>query len=220
MIARLIVFHQKKTLSKYIRAYVEERNLNPLDIIEIDPEDKILTIEDIRFFQKTLSVNIPHERLFIIYSFELASIIIQNALLKSLEDKSERNSVFITTTNPESSLPTIRSRMQIVFIENDRADRLTLEEEKEYGVLYEQIMRDYRFMGNSLLPTAKDEVISFLDKLTQYLDNKMKDEPTIQLATSIKAILRTKDQIIYTNVTPQLALDNLLIFIHKTVSMK
>lgn len=220
MIPRLIVFHQKKSLSKYIRAYITERSITPLNIIEIDPEDKILTIDDIRFLQRTLVVNIPQERLFVIYSFELASIIIQNALLKTLEEKSERNSVFISTTNPESALPTIRSRMQLIYVDNDQEDFSLPEESREYDALFEQLKDGYRFMGNPLLSATKEDSIIFLDKLTLYLGKKMRGETSAQLAQSIKAIFKTKEQIIYANVTPQLALDNLLIFIHKTVSMK
>ncbi|PIY68599.1 hypothetical protein COY90_05165 [Candidatus Roizmanbacteria bacterium CG_4_10_14_0_8_um_filter_39_9] len=220
MISRLIVYKQKKLLSKYIRAYIEERSITPLNVIEIDPDNKILTIDDIRFLQKTLATHIPKERLFVIYSFELASIVIQNALLKTLEEKSERNSVFISTTNPESTLPTIRSRMQLVYVDKDQEDFLLQEEVKGYDVLYEQLKEGYHFMGNPLLSTTKEDSIVFLDKLTLYLRNKMRMATSVQFAHCIKAIFKTKEQIIYSNATPQLALDNLLISIHKTVSMK
>ncbi len=86
-----------------------------LTIVQAD-ESGVLKVEQVRELQYSLSLS-PYEaryRVAILLNFQTAHPSAQNALLKTLEEAPERAILLLTADTPESLLPTITSRCEIL----------------------------------------------------------------------------------------------------------
>jgi DNA polymerase III subunit delta' len=87
-----------------------------LDILQAEQEGGTLKVDQIRLFQRTLSLT-PYEartRMALLLRFEEANPSASNALLKTLEEPSPQVILVLTAVSPESLLPTIVSRCEVL----------------------------------------------------------------------------------------------------------
>ena len=94
-----------------------ERQEHPdLDLVQASGEGKEIKINQVRELQHHLSLS-PYEarfRIALLVDFQDASISAQNALLKTLEEAPTRVVLLLTADAPESLLPTIVSRCEVL----------------------------------------------------------------------------------------------------------
>ncbi len=87
------------------------------DLTIVQGEDGgVLKVEQVRDLQRSLSLS-PYEaryRVALLLNFQSANPSAQNALLKTLEEAPERAVLLLTADTPESLLPTITSRCEIL----------------------------------------------------------------------------------------------------------
>ena len=85
------------------------------------PEGKAIGIEAVRELEHFLSLKVPtntaYNRAVIIEDGHKLTVEAQNALLKVLEEPPAGTILLITVSHPQSLLPTIRSRLQIVNVQ-------------------------------------------------------------------------------------------------------
>ena len=97
---------------------VLERGLyEPVQLGRRTPETQDLSIDQVRTLVLSHAAYAPHEgraRVFVVRRAEELSIAAANALLKTLEEPNQRTHFVLVTSQPDTLLPTIRSRTQRV----------------------------------------------------------------------------------------------------------
>ncbi len=92
----------------------------PYKIIITSEAGKAIGIESVRELEHFLSLKVPSQAAFnraiIIENSQLLTVEAQNALLKTLEEPPQGVFVILTTSNDQSLLPTIRSRVQSIAV--------------------------------------------------------------------------------------------------------
>jgi len=164
---------------------------NP-DILFINPENSI-KIKQIRNLKKTLSrkpVSLPFQAAILINA-ELTTLPAQHALLKILEEPGKNTFLFLVTPNPQSLLPTIRSRCQIIYFKIDKP-RVRLEKEKKILKLIKELQKStpgQRLKLIELYEKSREKAIGLL-KDTIYIvhgqihSSGSKVDPTMQSPSS------------------------------------
>lgn len=100
-----------------------------LSVVQAEREGGSLKVEQIRDLQQSLSLT-PYEasyRVALLLRFEEANANSQNALLKTLEEAPARVILLLTADSPESLLPTIISRCEVLRLRPMPLDQLTAE---------------------------------------------------------------------------------------------
>jgi DNA polymerase III subunit delta' len=98
-----------------------------LSIVQPETEGAMLKVEQVRELQHSLSLS-PYEaryRIALLLDFQQANANAQNALLKTLEEAPERVILLLIASTPESLLPTITSRCEILRLRPMTLDRLS-----------------------------------------------------------------------------------------------
>jgi DNA polymerase III subunit delta' len=98
-----------------------------LSLVQPESEGGTLKVEQVRELQHSLSLS-PYEaryRVALLLDFQQANANAQNALLKTLEEAPARVILLLVAATPESLLPTITSRCEILRLRPMPLDRLT-----------------------------------------------------------------------------------------------
>ena len=93
----------------------EERENHP-DLINIEPDENSIKIEQIRWLQKKAQEKpiLSNKKVFIIDKAETMTLEAQNCLLKTLEEPPEFVTIILIGTNESAFLSTIKSRCMIL----------------------------------------------------------------------------------------------------------
>lgn len=114
-----------------------ERMQHPdLTILQAETEGATLKIEQVRELMRTLSL-MPFQakrRIALLLRFEEASLGTQNALLKTLEEAPQRVILLLTADSPESLLPTIVSRCEVLRLRPMPLEGLSLALQQRWQV--------------------------------------------------------------------------------------
>lgn len=105
----------------YIQNEYTKKSIKSYDIATLSLEDNSIGIEDVRTFQKRLTL-IPYASAFtigIIHDADHLTHEAQQALLKTLEEPPPHVLLYLETQSDESLLPTIRSRCQRIVAASD-----------------------------------------------------------------------------------------------------
>lgn len=222
MIPQLIISLDEKKINTYIASYIRDNAVLSYDVIHIIPKTQELGINEIRDISYFVFTKATSKRIIVIHSFETASIEAQNAILKMLEEKTKENTFFLCAKNNRSILSTVQSRVSLVYLDKENA---VLEKERiqKINTMFNELQKkeSYGFLQNDLtLTKTRDEAIILIDDLILFLRQKLLESKKIDLIPIMNKAFQTKNNILLLNHSHQLALDNLLIFIHKTVTMK
>ena len=224
MIPQLVVLSSKNKQDKYLADLVTSLSLTSYDVYKIAPEnDKTgLGIEQVRTLSEVILTQTTTQRVVVLYSFETASLEAQNALLKILEEKTLHNVFILFTNNIERIIPTIRSRVQVIVLDEKKKaldkDMLT-HMQKLLETL--QHNKDYSFLLlNEFSIKTREDTLLFIDNFILFLKVHLKEKNANKIASILAKAMKTKNFILSLNTNHQLSLDNLLIYARKTVSMK
>ncbi len=199
MIPLILITTNKRHIDKYIQTLKDKNAV----VINIIPEKTEYSIAQIRSLTKETAVFHPELRIYLLSDFDRSSIEAQNAFLKLLEEPAEKTLFILTAKSAYSLLPTIISRSHII-----RLDRPKITPDEIAQKQLEQLVEGKQF---ALFPANIDQMIFFF-RTRLSTDRK---------ATEIlKEILRVKTLLENNNLNQQLAVDHLLIFIHKMYTMK
>ncbi len=224
MIPQLVVLSSKDKQDKYLADLVTSLSLTSYDVFKIAPEnDKTgLGIDQIRTLSEVILTQTTTQRVVVLYSFEIASLETQNALLKILEEKTLHNVFILFTNNIERIIPTIRSRVQVVILEEKKRilDKdLSSHMQNLSELLQNPKSNSYLQLSVFSIKTREDSLV-FLDDFILFLKTHLRQKNADKITAILKKAMQTKNNILSLNTNHQLSLDNLLIFAHKTVSMK
>lgn len=123
----------KGTITHDLAASLLDRTAESLETYPylkiVTPDKQSISIESVRDLQQFAKLKVPSEgksisRIAIIEQAELLTIEAQNALLKLLEEPPIDTVLILAAANDQSLLPTIRSRVQIITIQEPQADEI------------------------------------------------------------------------------------------------
>lgn len=212
MIPLLILSKDSKLINKYVN------NLKTDSLFfEILPTTKEFSIDDIKNLKKETMIFNPKTRIYFLENFQLSSIPAQNSFLKLLEEPPANVQFVLTTDNKNNLLPTIISRVKII----------KLQEAESKNVVEQFITQEINGVINhtttkipltQLKITDKESAKKILFQLIEFFQTRLnadKNSPII-----IKEILRLNSLLETNNLNPQLTVDQVLIFIWKTYTIK
>ena len=168
--ARKILCLEKEENEKY-------NNHNHPDFYEIEPENNIIKIEQIRQMQeKILEKPITSIRkVYIIIDSDTMTKEAQNCLLKTLEEPPEYATIILTTANESKLLNTIKSRCMKVSFEP--IEKLKIEEYLKNQMqieIEELISRSEGSIGKAIKLQEEKEIYEKIDELIEKIGNQDK----------------------------------------------
>ena len=220
MIPIIVVSKNNKSSENYVDLLIKVQKFSRDRIFEIYPLKNEILISQVREIRREMMMGTAKTRLFILHDFDKATNEAQNALLKSLEEGGINNQFVLVAQNEYLLLPTVRSRSKIVRIGSNEE----IVDDKKSDLFLNLIddinqSADYRFLSDPRLANiTREKAREFLALAIKYYRSKLSSEP--RSVKIIKKALRLKALLESNNLNPQLAVDNLLIFIFKTISMK
>ncbi|HEX9013571.1 MAG TPA: hypothetical protein VF813_08650 [Anaerolineaceae bacterium] len=120
-----------------------ERMQHPdLFVVERAPDKTELLIDQVRTLQHNLSLR-PYEgryRIGLILRFQEANLNAANALLKTLEEAPSQAVLLLTADTPESLLPTIVSRCEVLLLRPMTPERTAGQLEEREGISHERAL--------------------------------------------------------------------------------
>lgn len=106
----------------------ERMQLPDLHVVKVEGENKEIKIDQVRALQHQLSLS-PYAspyRVALLLDFQKTSLNAQNAMLKTLEEAPRYSVLILTTDTPESLLPTIASRCEVLRLRPMRLEDAAL----------------------------------------------------------------------------------------------
>lgn len=213
MIPLILMSADKEQTEEYIKKLVQTHGILPYYLFRIEKIKNEITIDQIRSVSKQITVSMGTKQLFVVYDFDTASGEAQNAFLKTLEEKNEFNLFVLVVSNPETILPTIRSRSKVIRLDTQK-ERQADEEVQRF---IENIPKSdgLAFLGDPLVcGVTREKVLELFEEFT-FIFKKRLEKGSLPAAHIIKKLLSLKQLTQSNNLNPQLTLDNFLIFVKK-----
>ncbi|PIY72261.1 hypothetical protein COY87_01970 [Candidatus Roizmanbacteria bacterium CG_4_10_14_0_8_um_filter_33_9] len=240
MLPIILCSQTKEDTENYLNAFIRKHLINSTHIYRFIPEKTELTIEEVKSILKLFTIRFPSDRLFIFYRFESTSWEVQNMLLKVLEEKKDLNHIVLITSNLYSLLPTIRSRAKVVSVKitNTVANHVN-----EIPPLLDFLIENKKrnpLCHDQLANIKKEDVLKYINEFIYYFANKLRHSGTTSDCPEstdpgvipqsgipqddiypeiLKYLFFIKHKIENNNLNVALALDNLLLFIEKKVTI-
>lgn len=219
MIAQIVVGNKQKEIDIFISEYQKTHTIRPSNVRALTPVKDELGIDEIRQLRRELVYDSTEPVLYIMYKFDSAAVEAQSALLKSLEEKKEWQHFILIVHSSDKIIPTILSRAKIVKLQSANT---SVDVRPEIERLLSDLVsaKNVGFLNNKLLTSLKREAaLQFVDEIIIYYRKRLPEE-RMSAAAIMKKALNIKSLLFTNNVHVQLAIDNLLIFCWKKVSMK
>lgn len=214
MISHLLITEKKRVADKYVKNNLSGKN----DLFfEMAPATKKYSIAEVKQVLSEIKIYNPKKRVFYFPSFDASSLEAQNALLKVLEEPPENVLFVLTSSSVSRLLPTIVSRTKVVKLGKPPEPA---PDEKIFAALSLFIEKGglSSLDFNAFACKTAGEAIAHLDQIALFFRKSIggnKNSPVI-----IKEILRLRALLENNNITPQMTVDHILIFISKTYNMK
>lgn len=170
-------------------------------ITTIAPEKEELTVDQIQDLHKMTRFSTTGPMLITLLGVDKSSIEVQNMLLKTLEELSDRYIFLLFVESVERLASTIRSRCFVRSL-------VSLEQESKKTII--SPADHFAFALNS--ETSREQAIK---KIDDYLKQSL-----IQSVPFIKHVLKIRSLIMNNNVDPGMGLDSILLFYLKHSTMK
>ncbi len=218
MIPLILVSKNQNNHEEYISDFISKQKILPYSVFRVKPVKDEVGIDQIREIKKETVVFDKNKRLFVIYAFDTASVEAQNAILKTLEEKSGHNQFILLAFNIYHILQTVQSRSKVVKL--DKIGRSEIDAETMQLMNKLKTDTNFSFLNSkSVYGINKIEAIVLIDKLLDYYKSRLSIE-TKAAPIIIRKCLQIRKLIQDNNLNSQLAVDNLLIFINKVYNMK
>lgn len=213
MLPLILISQHEVQVEKYIDEFIQKHSVKPFYVFRLRPEKSELIIDQIRSVTKELIIQAESIRTFILYSFDTASIEAQNAFLKTLEEKQEKNQFILVAARINGILPTIRSRAVTIQLDAHAASVPIRDTTRK--LLQSVTAGNTGFIGNGFIAgIARDESLIFFDECIAFYRESLRSGDA-RASEILKKILHIKGLLQYNNLNPQLAVDSLLISISK-----
>lgn len=217
MFPQILVSKNDADIERAIDEFKKAQKILDTNIYIIEPTDaKALKIDQIRELKKLLTIRTETPRLIIIRQFETAKSETQNALLKTLEERTEMNRFIICTKSIGSILPTIISRATVINVGKDVG---TLSDPKVSMALERFITSSgsTSFTDSTFLTSSIEEAQNLFDQIIIFLHSRILSGDASAAALT-KEALELRSLVATNNLSPQLTIDSWCITARKLLS--
>lgn len=164
-------------------------------LIDIQPEEKVIKIDQIREMQLKISEKpiISQNKVYIINNADTMTQEAQNCLLKTLEEPPEYVTIILIGVNENNFLTTIKSRCTKVYFDN-----IPIQEIKKYLKEVQNIELDDKLLtlseGSIKKAIQLQDNQDIYDTITKFIEKLDKDD-IINIVNNSEAIYKSKDNI-------------------------
>lgn len=209
----LLLVGPQENAEQFIQDFISEKGLSTSQIIRTVVEEgkKEISIDQVKYLTSFATRSVTQQRIFIIESFETASREAQNALLKTLEESPANQQFILLAKNKEYVLPTVRSRARLVQLQPQHVE---LQPEMETALL-SLVKNPVLALSDARFQVKKTEdALLLLDQMVLFWRKQLSKTPGAA-AETIKKILHVKHLVLIHNVQPQLAIDSIVLSLHR-----
>ena len=212
MIPILLVSQDQKKIKTFIKGVKKEYNISENCVYSIKPENKEISINQIKEIKNNLIYAIKEPCLYIVSNFDKSSYEAQNAFLKTLEEHNDLVHFILIASQYQHLAPTILSRSKII-IYDDRVYKISEETEHELKNFIKD--KDLKILNSKTFQVKfRKNPIEIFDEMIVFFKKTLTD---YKYANGIlKEILLYRYYVINNNVNPQSAVDHILIFIYSS----
>ncbi len=177
-------------------------------VTQLNTPQEALTIDAVRQLTTSLSYAKRDDRteVFIIHRIEQASAPAQHALLKALEEPPAASLIILTTDNPRAVLDTIRSRCELIRLQ-ELAGEQTGEPEQDTVTLLDDISQSsFQSLIERAKETDRGDASAALQSLSRAVQTRLETAPTPSL-TAIATKLQSLQERLQHNTNHKLVLE-------------
>lgn len=216
MIPILLVGDDKRALTKYINSEIKKDD----DIFfEVVPEETKYSIGEVKEVIKQANIYNPKRRIYYFFDFQNSSIEAQNAMLKILEEAPINVLFLLTAPTAGSLIPTIVSRAKIITLTQRKIGKVKDAVFTELSGLAKK-----RGLGKINFGVfeakKKEEAVALVDQMISFFSASMREKNEGTEAKILKELIKERTLLQNNNLTPQLTIDHILIFIAKAYKME
>lgn len=217
MIPIILVSRNKSNISLFLKKIIEKYNISPHFVFEIFPKEEELSIVQIREIKKNLVFAPSQSQLFVLHRFDKASHEAQNAFLKTLEEHNPLIHFVLIVHQHQHLAPTILSRSKIIRLEKVSE----IEPEKKFFRELESFLKtgDLKILSSKTFQTnLNPEGTLLFDGFVFFFRKRLEKDP--YAGKILKEIIRLRFLVEHNNISPQNAIDHLLITIRNIYHSK
>ncbi|MBI4004551.1 hypothetical protein HY358_00265 [Candidatus Roizmanbacteria bacterium] len=218
MLPIILITSNNKQTEDFIQSFIEKNKFNKQYVSIVRPLKQEITIDQIRDIRRDLIIQFPSKRMIIVENFDTSSGEVQNAFLKTLEEKSEETQFILEVRNVAKILPTILSRSKMIKLIGGKHAPMREASKK----LLDSLTTDndnYAFLGEPFITSIdREDAVLLFDEILTYFHQHILTK-SAKAAQVLKKTMETRELLLNNNLNPQLAIDTILIFIKKTYSM-
>jgi len=196
-------------------SYITELSIPIVNHLTLDPTS--IGIKAVQELVLSLSISTANPRLVWIEEAQTLTTEASNTLLKVLEEPPINTTIYLTCPNSSTLLPTIRSRCQVISLNN-----LNLSPTTSYlpslKPLFALTLGD-RLQHLSDFPSDKTELLEYFRSLSEELSQTIKkttNKAGLNLLSSLADLTLTTHSDLKSNVNQTLALSHFLLHLPKT----
>lgn len=201
MIPKILQITEENKIDETILSFAGKIGALPSYTIIVRPEKDELTVDQIHLMKKDIQVGFTQTVLVVLLGLDYSSNEVQNSLLKCLEDDAERIQFLFLVKNPSRLLTTITSRCSLI---ESNAHSLS--------PISSIVASSDIFSFKNNTETTKEVALEKIDRFLQ--SSSVKDHRILHHILSIRKLITDN------NMNPVLALDDILIFLLRSSSMK
>lgn len=209
----LLVANNNKSIKKFLKLFKEQYSIDTVNVFEIEPQNKEVSIDQIREIKTQISYSFPQPRLFILHQFDTASYQAQNALLKTLEEHSENVHFILVVKTLYDILPTITSRCKVVDVKEEINDFLIKTDVKEGLEKLVSGRSGYLINHPVFNVSNSSDALQLIDQMIAFF--RIRFGKDLNASYAVKTLFATRSLILHNNVGPQFAIDHSIISLHK-----
>ncbi len=207
MLPHLIISTSKRQIDKAVGSLLKHNSIPPSSVMTLTKEGASLKIDSVRSIVPFTTRSFSDNRAVILYDFETARQETQNALLKTLEEDSDRILFIIVSANLSSVLSTILSRVKCIQLAPPAKKRDPIDLPSYIDTLFSKTDK-----------ITRDKATSCIDELIAHSRNVMKQgavdnkSQAAAHASFIKECINSRSLMLSNNLNPQMVIDHVLLF--------
>ncbi len=199
---QIFVHTDADQLEDFARSLAQKLGIHASNQFTLHPEKSIFTIDKAREMQD-IALHAQDLSLIVVYDFDTARAESQNALLKTLEDMTDRVVYVLGVRDVSLILDTILSRCQVSYASSH--DKLTHDRVEKYGLNPDVATLSSYLSVSSAIP--KDDASQLVDELISLYRLRYSEHAYDGYVASMRGLLDVRRQLIYAHVSVECALD-------------
>lgn len=221
MLPLIIKTNIKNPLEKLNQLALSFR-IKPENIYSIEPKNKTITINQIRQLQKDLMLETKNKRMIVFFNFDSTQLVVQNSLLKTIEENNDNNLFIFLVNNLEKVISTIQSRSKIINWLSNSEDSQPRPSQEIINLIKEikESEKPIFIFKKEFSEITQEKLIYYLDQLIFFFQEKLIEKSNYDVDLILKEFFKLRFYVKNNNLNSQLAFDHLLIFLWKKLKIK